>query len=63
MKYVILTISYTSFAVPYTEAVAKALPDLLSISKVSHKTGDVYTKDAVRPDISIILGEVENGNN
>jgi hypothetical protein len=63
MKHIIITVSYNSFAIPYTEAEAKALPDILSISKVLHKTGDIYTKDAVRPDLSIIIAEVENANN
>ena len=63
MKHLIFTVNYQSFAIPYTEDVAKALPTILSISKVSHKTGDIYTKDSVRPDVSISIAEVENGNN
>ena len=63
MKYLILTISYQHFAIPYTEEIAKALPTILSISKVLHKTGDIFTKECVRPDVSITIGEVENGNN
>ena len=63
MKHLILTISYQNFAIPYTEEVAKALPTILSISQVSHKTGDIYTKDSVRHDVSIVIAEVESGNN
>ena len=63
MKHLIITISYNSFAIPYTEDIAKALPTILSISKVTHKTGDIYTKDSVRPDVSISIAEVESGNN
>ena len=63
MKHLILTFSYQHFAIPYTEEVAKALPTILSVSKVSHKTGDIYTKDSVRPDLSISIAEVENGYN
>ena len=63
MKHLIITISYNSFAIPYTEDIAKALPTILSISKVTHKTGDIYTKDNVRPDVSISIAEVESGNN
>lgn len=63
MKHLILTISYQHFAIPYTEEIAKALPTILSISKVSHKTGDIFTKDSIRPEVSITIGEVENGNN
>ncbi len=63
MKHLILTISYQHFAIPYTEEVAKALPTILSALKVSHKTGDIYTKDNVRPELSISIAEVENGNN
>ncbi len=63
MKHLILTISYQHFAIPYTEEIAKALPTILSVSKVSHKTGDIYTKDNVRPELYISIAEVENGNN
>ena len=63
MKHLILTVNYQSFAIPYTEDVAKALPTILSISKVSHKTGDIFTKDSIRPDVSISIAEVESGNN
>ena len=60
MKHLIITFSYHSFAIPYTKAVAEALPDILSISKVSHKSTDIYTKDSARPELSIIVAEVEN---
>lgn len=63
MKHLILTINYQSFAIPYTEDVAKALPTILSISKVSHKTGDIYTKDSTRPEVTIAIAEVESGKN
>lgn len=63
MKYLIITFGYQSYAIPYTEKVAAALPDILTVSKVQHKTGDVYSKDATRVDLSITIGEAENGNN
>ena len=63
MKCLIIAANYQFFAIPYTEDVAKALPTILSISKVSHKTGDIYTKDSIRPDVSISIAEVESGNN
>lgn len=60
MKHLIITISYHSFAIPYTKAIVEALPDILSVSKVSHKSTDIYTKDSSRPEVSIIVAEVEN---
>ena len=62
-KCLIVEIGYNYYAIPITEAIEVALPDILSVVKVSHDNSNIFKVSSERPDLKLYIGEVENANN
>lgn len=60
-KIFVISNTYTSVAVPFTEEIEKALPILISAFEVTHESGNTYTKSVSHPNTTFSIGEL-NGN-
>ena len=62
-QYLILSFGYQEYAIQLTPEVSDALAEILSAEKVQHRSGNLYTRDSTKSELSFRIAEVIDGDN
>lgn len=58
----IIESNYNYYSIPLTDEIHAALPDIMSMVKVTHDRGNQFSPSSDRLDVKLYIGEVQEEN-